>query len=67
MKKKYKVGKPIESFEELLSQQFVFFPDKGRAKHIEIAKSQTIRTMYMWIKNGMIYKAERIDDEKTAD
>ena len=60
-KRKYTIGEPITSFDELLSQEFVMF--HGKPKHIGFIKSMQLRTVENSINRGGFHKAIKIERE----
>ena len=59
--KNYKIGKPITSLDELAKQEFMFF--FGTLYHKGWFMSWQMRHIYMWLKNGQIKYAIKVEDK----
>ena len=60
-KRKYEIGEPITSLDELYMQDFVMLG--GRIKHISIIQSMTFRTVYLYLQRGAIHKAIKKEEQ----
>ena len=54
-KRIFSQGEPIKDIDTLLEQEWVMM--HGRVKHIEVIKSNAVRTVLMWLKYGALCKA----------
>ena len=69
-RRKYKQGEQIRSiseFDQVYQDGNHYFIWNGKTVHISILMSLQYRTLYKHILNGMIYKAERIEDDRKID
>lgn len=57
-KRKFKVGKRIESIEQLVACEWVFF--NGRAKHISVLRNMMLKVVLGYIKGGYLYETIRL-------
>lgn len=58
--KKYRQGARIDSFEDFLKQEFIFF--RGKPVHQGWFRSWSIHYTSCQIKNGLVFKAEKITE-----
>lgn len=66
-KKKYKKGEIITSFDELEKQEFIYITyGNGYEKilHEGFFKSWQFRLLELYIRNGFIYRAEKMEDAR---
>jgi len=63
-KRKYKIGEPITSLDEVMKQDFVYMFNCERPLNIGFVQSLQMRVVYNSIKWGRIFKAERIEEVK---
>ena len=60
-KRKYEIGEPITSLDELYAQDFVMLG--GKIKHISIIQSMTFRTVYLFLQRGAIRRAIKKEEQ----
>lgn len=63
-KRKYKIGEPLTSLDEVMKQDFVYMFNCERPLNIGFVQSLQMRVVYNSIKWGRIFKAERIEEVK---
>lgn len=63
-KRKFTVGEPITTINELLEQEFVMW--NGRTKHIETFKSMPLRVVLQFLKWGSFKKAVRKSESEVG-
>ena len=61
-KRKYKIGEPLTSLDEVMKQDFVYMFNCERPLNIGFVQSLQMRVVYNSIKWGRIFKAERIEE-----
>jgi len=69
-RRKYKQGEQIRSISEF--DQFYqggnhYFIWNGKTTHISVLMSLPYRTLYKHILNGLVYRAERTEDDRKTD
>lgn len=65
-RRKYKQGEQIRSiseFDRAYQRGNHYFIWNGKTTHISVLMSLQYRTLYKHILNGMVYRAERIEEE----
>lgn len=63
-KRMFERGEKINSFDELMKQQYVFVGYVDRAKHIEAIKSWQLRIVLDCLEKGSFYKANKKKSEE---
>ncbi len=63
-KRMFERGEKINSFDELMQQQYVFDGYADRAKHIEAIKSWQLRIVLDCLEKGSFYKANKKKSEE---
>lgn len=63
-KRMFERGEKINSFDELMKQQYVFVGHADRASHIEVIKSWQLRIVLNCLEKGSFYKAIRKESEE---
>lgn len=66
-RRKYKQGEQIRSISEFSQCENHYFIWDGKTVHISVLMSLPYRTLYKNILNGMVYRAERIEDDRKID
>lgn len=61
--RKYEIGEKIDTFQELMDQNFVFVGSLRSPMHIEAIKSWQVRTVLNRLDQGRFYKAIKRESE----
>lgn len=62
-KRKYKIGEPLTSLDEVMEQKFVYMFNCARPINIGFIQSLQMRVVYNAIQAKRIFKAEKVGKE----